>query len=62
MIQPRPIKEYEVTYQDHEGEYHTVVDVYARDAFHARSVCVELVGNQRISKVMPPRLIPEFDF
>ena len=62
MIQPRAIKEYEVTYLDHEGLSHTVVDVYARDAFHARSVCVELVGEKHITKVMPPRLIPDFDF
>ena len=62
MIQPRTIKEYEVTYKDHEGSLHTVVDIFARDAFHARSVCVELVGEQHITKVLPPRLIPEFDF
>ena len=62
MIQPRAIKEYEVTYKDTDGEEHTVVDIFARDAFHAHCICVELVGDKRISKVLPPRLIPEFDF
>ena len=56
------MNEYTVTYRDHEGSLRTVAGIYAKDAFTARCVCVELVGSNHITKVLPPRIVPQFDF